>query len=212
MKASDVSYWRSVVNAILYSVQFEKELDNHVVGRIASSLLTEPLATLTPEEEYQALSDGLAMGAPLPTLVQMPQDPAALREFLGRVVARMDDMRPWPTLPYLRLPKDSVSYFKNAAPIARISARVDDIQARISRGFYWGTEYGIFIPLKMGSGRIIGMFTPFWDDSDDTVLVDATHDPEPDAAIDELLYVTRIDPRTVTRLNAKAFLRPESAD
>ncbi|MFE7718018.1 hypothetical protein ACFU44_03130 [Nocardia rhizosphaerihabitans] len=198
-----MSYWRPVVNAILYSAQFEKELDDHVVGRIAYSLVTEPLATLTPEEQYQALSDGLATGAPLPTLVQMPQDPAELREFLGRVVARLDDMRPWSTLPYLRLPEDSVSSFKDATPIARISARVDDIQARISRGFYWGSEYGIFIPLKMRSGRIIGMFTPFWDDSDDIVLVDATHDPDPDAVIDELLSVTRINPGTVARLTAE---------
>ncbi|MFE6923232.1 hypothetical protein ACFVAV_19545 [Nocardia sp. NPDC057663] len=202
-----MSYWRPVVNAILYSVQFEKELDDHVVGRIAYSLLTEPLTTLTPEGQYQALSDGLATGAPLPTLVQMPQDPAELREFLSRVVARMDDMRPWPTLPYLRLPKESVSTFKNAMPIARISARVDDIQARISRGFYWGTEYGIFIPLKMSSGRIIGMFTPFWDGSDDIVLVDATHDTEPGAVIDELLSATRIDPGTVTRLTAEDLER-----
>ena len=202
MKGNIVSYWRPVVNAVLYSVQFEKELDEHVVDRIAYALLTEPLATLTPEEEYQSLSNGLATGAPLPALVQMRQGEGELREFLSRVVARMDEMRPWPTLPYVLLPEDSVSSFKNAAPIARISSSVDDIQARLSRGFYWGTEYGIFLPLRMASGRIIGMFTPFWDDSDDIVLVDATHDPEPNAVIDELLSVTRIDPSRVTRLTA----------
>ncbi|MET9210749.1 MULTISPECIES: hypothetical protein [unclassified Nocardia] len=200
-----MSYWRPVVNAILYSVQFEKNLDEPVVDRIAYALLTEPLATLTPEEEYQSLSNGLATGAPLPTLVQTPQGTAELQEFLSRVVARMDEMRPWPTLPYVLLPEDSVSSFKDATPIARISSSVDDIQARISRGFYWGTEYGIFLPLKMRSGRIIGMFTPFWDDSDDIVLVDATHDPEPNAVIDELLSVTRIDPQRVTRLSADAL-------
>ncbi|MFD6391571.1 hypothetical protein [Nocardia sp. NPDC060259] len=197
-----MSYWRPVVNAILYSVQFEKELDDQVVDRVAHSLVTEPLATLTPDEEYQALFEGLLTRAPLPALVQMPQKPAELREFLSRVAARMNSMRPWPTLPFLRLPEESGPLFKNATPVARISASVDYVQARISRGFYWGTEYGIFLPLKLRSGRIIGMFTPYWDNSDDIVLVTAAQDPDPNAVIDELLSVTRIDPGRVARLTA----------
>ncbi|GEM31564.1 hypothetical protein NN3_25710 [Nocardia neocaledoniensis NBRC 108232] len=202
MKGNNVSYWRPVVNTILYSIQFERALDDRVVDRIAHTLVTQPLATLVPEDEYGALVEGIATREPIPTLIQLPHPEAELREFLGRVVARMDEMRPWPTLPYLRMPKDSVSIFENAAPIARISASVGDIQGRISRAFYSGTEYGTFIPLKMASGRVVGMFTPFWSDSDDIVLVDATHDPDPHAAITELLSVTRIDPATVTRLTA----------
>ncbi|KAF0848197.1 hypothetical protein [Nocardia caishijiensis] len=194
--------WQGVVNAILYSVQFEKELDNSVVDRIAYALLTEPLGTFTQEDEYRILTDGLAAGTPIPEVVSMPEGAAELREFLNRIVARMDAMRPWPSLPYHRLSADSVSAFKNAVPIARISTSVNDIEARISRGFYWGTDFGTFIPLKMKSGRVLGMFTPFWDDSDDLVLVTATDEPEPSAAIEELLSATRIDPAQVVPLSA----------
>ncbi|WP_446221743.1 hypothetical protein ACTWPB_17765 [Nocardia sp. IBHARD005] len=197
-----MSNWQGIVNSILYSVQFESELNDGVVNRIAYALLTEPLSSLTPDDEYQSLSDGLAADTPLPNAVPMRQESTELREFLSRVVARMDNMRPWPELPYHRLPEDSISDFKNAIPIARISSSVNDIETSISRGFYWGTEFGTFIPLKMSSGRVIGMFTPFWDDSDDIVLVDATREPDPSGAIDELLSVTRLDSSKVTRLTA----------
>ncbi|MFD6449221.1 hypothetical protein ACFWF3_00450 [Nocardia sp. NPDC060220] len=186
-------------------MQFEKELDDSVVDRIAYALVTEPLSTMTQDEEYQVLSDGLAHASPIPAVIPMRQEPAELREFVSRVLARMDSMRPWPALPYHRLPEDSISAFKNATPIARISSSVNDVESRISRGFYWGTEFGTFIPLKMRSGRVIGMFTPFWDDSDDIVLVDATHEPDRSDVIDELLSATRIDPSTVTRLTAEDF-------
>ncbi|MFC9966184.1 hypothetical protein ACFVH4_18305 [Nocardia ignorata] len=195
--------WQGIVNAVLYSVQFEKELDNSVVDRIAHALLTEPLGTFTPDEEYRILKVGLAAGEPIPEVVPMRQSPAELRNFLSRIVARMDATRPWPSLPYQRLPEDSVSAFKNAVPIARISASVNDIETRISRGFYWGTDFGTFIPLKMKSGRVIGMFTPFWDDSDDIVVVVATDEPEPAEAINELLSTTRIDPTKVMPLTTE---------
>lgn len=45
-----MSCWRPVVNSILHSVQFDRELDDHVV---AHTPLTEPLATLTPMEEIR---------------------------------------------------------------------------------------------------------------------------------------------------------------
>lgn len=198
-----MNHWQGVVNSIFYSIQFEHDLDNKAVDRIAYALVTEPISTLTPQEEYQILSDGLAAELTLPSVVSMRQGPTELRDFLIRTVARMEEMRPWPELPYLRLPEESIASFRDAKPIARISARVNDIEARMSRGFYWGTEYGTYIPLKMRSGRIIGMFTPFWDDNDDIVLVDTTHDADPDSVINELLSATRIDPVTVTRLTAE---------
>ncbi|MFD3706261.1 hypothetical protein ACFWUP_24230 [Nocardia sp. NPDC058658] len=184
-------------------MQFENELDDSVVDRIAHGLVTKPISSLTQDEEYQILSNGLAADSPIPATVPMRQGPAELREFVSRVVARMDRMRPWPVLPYHRLPEDSISAFKNAIPVARISLSVNDIETRISRGFYWGTEFGTYLPLRMASGRVLGMFTPFWDESDDIVLVDATHESDPSGAIDELLSVTRIDPGVVTRLTSE---------
>lgn len=47
-------------------------------------------------------------GAELPTLVPMRQSEDELREFMGRVIDRLDSIRPWPILP-TRRPSGEVS-------------------------------------------------------------------------------------------------------
>jgi hypothetical protein len=44
--------WRGLVNAILYTVQFDRDLDDEIIDRVAHMLVEQPLRGLTPEQEY----------------------------------------------------------------------------------------------------------------------------------------------------------------
>lgn len=192
-----MEYFRGIVNTILYSVQFDAELDQGVADRIADTILNEPLATLTPEEEYSSLIEGLRCGAELPTLVQMRQSDGELREFLRLVVARMDSRRPWPTLPYLRLSDESMAQVRGKRPIARLALRVDQAGAQLRRMFDFDGEGGHHLLLRMASGIVIGLFEPYWDDSSDIAVCCADPDRDGARVVRELVDTGRMKPEQI---------------
>ncbi|MET8774108.1 hypothetical protein ABZV58_03690 [Nocardia sp. NPDC004654] len=200
--------WRGIVNRIFYGVQFENELNQKLVDRIARALLTEPIGTLTPDQEYEALAGGLRSNTPLPTLVQMRQNGAELRDFLIRIVLRMDELRPWSEPPFQLLPESRLSEFGDAHPIARIRISIPDAEARILRHFYHDPENGDYLLLRMRSGAVIGLFSPFWDGSDDIVVVSESSGLSPHVVIDELLDATDLRPDLITFLTEED-LAPE---
>lgn len=89
--------WRGVNNGVLYSVQFAQELNDAQVDRIARWLLGQPLWELTQQQEYDALAEALRSDAQLTKLIPEPHTENAYRDFLRRVLARLDQARPWPT-------------------------------------------------------------------------------------------------------------------
>lgn len=217
-----ITTWPGVVNTILYHIQFEKELDQKIVDRISNALLVEPVFELTPEEEYSALENGLLQGEPLPEAVEVKWSDAEIRDFLTRVVQRMDERRPWPELPYLRLPRDKVDDFvKSARPLARVHTSFPGIESGVKRNFFHDSENGSFLLLRMRSGVEIGFFTPFWDDSHHTMLVTTDERVSFREIVDELVanttltadeFTPLLDPRVSTNpypVYRTTELRPE---
>ncbi|UGT59975.1 hypothetical protein [Nocardia asteroides] len=194
-------YWSGVVDTIFYFTQFERELDERVVEKISRALLNEPIGTLTPEQEYAALAEGLRSNAPLPTLVAMPQLDSELRDFLARVVTRLDELRPWPELPFAVLPDDHLDRFQGARPMARIHLSERVVQERLGRAFHASPD-GAFLPLRLRSGAVIGLFCDVWDDSDDVMLASASSELEPEQIARELAESSRIARGEITLLTA----------
>jgi hypothetical protein len=91
-----MAQWRRVNNGVLYSVQFAQELDGAEVDRIARWLLGRPLWDLTQQQEYDALAQALRSDAQLTELIPDRHTEEAYRDFLHRLLARLDEARPWP--------------------------------------------------------------------------------------------------------------------
>lgn len=184
--------WNGVVNVIFHNVRSEKSLDDELVERITRALLTEPIGTMTPAQEYETLANGLRRGTPLPTVVSMRQSPAELRNFLARIVNRMDELRPWTDPPFMPLPHDRILDFGNPQPIARIDLSKNHVEAVVARPFQY-TADGAYLLLQLRSGAIIGMFWPFTPGRDDVMLASMIPGQDPVRLIDELAGFGRID-------------------
>ncbi|MFE1593272.1 hypothetical protein [Nocardia sp. NPDC058705] len=184
--------WREIVTVIFYRTQFEKELGDDIVHRIANALIVEPLRTYTAEEEYAALREGLTISAPLPTVVEMKQSPGELYQFLYRIVDQMDALRPWTDPEYVQLSSDWLPAFAGAQPIARIALSMNNIEGRLARRFDRDDSGAVSLVLRLRSGAVIGFFSPYWESSDDPMVASGNPDHDPMGALRELTSTGRL--------------------
>jgi len=186
--------WRSASNAVLYSVQFKRELDDAVVDRIARAVLKEPLWHLTPQQEYEALAEALQSDAQLTELIPDKHSEDAYRAFLRRLLARLDEARPWPELPFQELSTSRWESFASARPIGRISLGSMNMQERLHRGLAKidDTDRQILM-LRLRSGDEIALVTPWWPGSSDTALLQADAARSPEQVIAEFMNCTGLD-------------------
>jgi len=87
--------WRGFVDGVLYKLQFTRTLDDEAVDWLARDLIEKPLGRFTPEQEYAALAAALRSADSLTGDMPQPHGDHEMREFLQRVVRRMEAMRPW---------------------------------------------------------------------------------------------------------------------
>lgn len=92
-----------VVTAILYCVQFSPELNDAEVERIADMVLERPFYDLAIEEEYAGIEAVLAAPDWEDDLSWQPHAEAAVRDFLRRLLQRLDALRPWREPPFRSL-------------------------------------------------------------------------------------------------------------
>jgi hypothetical protein len=156
--------WRTVANGILYSVQFKRQLDDGVVDRIAHAILTEPLFDLTATENYESIVDALRTEAKLTELIPAPHGEREFRDFLLRLVKRLDALRPWPELPYQRLDVrlDAALWdgFSQARPIAALRLDSLAVERRLHRMFQHVAEGDrglLVLVLRLASGEELAL-------------------------------------------------------
>ncbi|MFQ6395643.1 hypothetical protein ACLMAJ_19535 [Nocardia sp. KC 131] len=148
---------RAVVNAVLHEVQFAANLDKQEAERVASSLLANPLWSLTPEQEYLALVEALEVGAELGVIDIPGHAEAIVRNFLQQVVSSLDERRPWPPLPFRELPDTRWREFAEAPVIARVEVDWPEIEARVGRIFTESVpDSRQFLLVQLRSGAEIG--------------------------------------------------------
>ncbi|WP_119727959.1 hypothetical protein [Thermomonospora amylolytica] len=173
MTETSMVEWRDLVNALLYDMQFVRVLDDQAVEECARHLVGRTELDLTPAQEHALLVEALRSDERLTELVDRHPE-AVVRDFLGRVVARMEEMRPWPTPPYQALPPERWADFAGARPIGRIGTWYVDVQARL-RKVFWGLpddERGTSVLiLQLRMGEQVALVGPWWPDSDDVAVV-----------------------------------------
>ncbi|GAA1558218.1 hypothetical protein GCM10009678_46520 [Actinomadura kijaniata] len=169
--------WRGLVNAVLYTLLFADLRDRGLADRCVRGLLTEPLLDLSPEQEYALLSDALASGGRLTdpeTSIPQPHSEEEIRAFLGDVLRRMDEARPWPVPPFRSVPPWPPEQIAAAARIGRVPMSEFDVTDRIRRSFQRRTLDGrerSTLTLALSSGTEVTLITPWRRSGDVTVLV-----------------------------------------
>jgi hypothetical protein len=194
--------WRGVNNAVLYSVQFRAELNDAVVDRIARAVLNEPLWDLTPQQEYEALAEALQSDAQLTALIPEKHSEETYRDFLRRLLARLDEIRPWPELPFQELSKSRWESFASARPAARITLGFKKMQERLHRGLAKLDDSNRrIVMLRLRSGDEVALVTPWWPGSDDTAMLQRESGRPAEQVVAQLINDTGLTADEVTPLD-----------
>ncbi|MER6959293.1 hypothetical protein [Streptomyces sp. NPDC000618] len=109
-----------VVAGILYCVQFSRELDDDEVARITRMTFEQPLYGLTTEEQYEGIEAALAVDDWQDALSWQPHPEPVVRDFLRRVLERLDARRPWPEPPFRNLGYARWQEFRQGTLLARL--------------------------------------------------------------------------------------------
>jgi hypothetical protein len=193
--------WRGLVNAILYTVQFDRDLDHETIDRVVHMLIEQPLLGLTPQQEYDALVEALRSNEPLTGDISQPHAETAVGGFLAGVANRMDALRPWPDLPFVQLNVSEWDRFGSARAIARVHVWYVQAQARLRKGFDQLSNGRDVLLLRLSSGAEVALVTPWWEGSDDLALLLNTLDRSPQEVLAEARKATGFSAEEITPLD-----------
>lgn len=177
---------RIVIGTLIYSVKFEP-LDETLVDRRARALIDEPLGELSAADEYRALEEALCSRARLSDIIQGGELPAEqdgehrFRDFLRRILTRMDALRPWQEPLHRSLRPDRWADYRDARVVARIDTLGTNTAGRLRSVFSRVEDEGRdVLILRLRSGDEIALVTPWWPASDDSAVLsrDSLRSPE----------------------------------
>ncbi len=161
-----------MLEAVLYCLQFSRSLGDEEVERICGMILEQPFHDLAVEDQYAGIEAELAAGVWRTDLSWQPHDESAVRDFLRRVLARLDASRPWREPPFRRLGTDRWEEFKAGTPLARVrlvSPARDRMHARLRA--VPGDEHGLRgLVLRLRSGDEVALVAPPSRDGDEALL------------------------------------------
>ena len=154
-------WWRGVINAILYQVQFEPELDDELALRTAQAITNEPVLQLTIQDNANAIRDALDSTARLTQLIDSAGSERDVRRFLEKVAAELENLKPWPVLPFRSLDKSTFQSFADTRPVARIGLDYKDLEVRLYRLFLPVDGKAVLV-LELFSGDVVAIVDPRW--------------------------------------------------
>lgn len=164
---------RVVIGTLLYTVKFE-DLDDTLVDRRARALIEEPLVDLTAADEYQAIVEALQSSVRLTRVIELPNggrdrhSEQGFRDFLGRLLARMDTLRPWPEAPHRPLDDSRWHSAGSMWVVGRILMDYVDAQRRLNYVFRAGVHDDRkvhLLILRLRLGNEVALVAPWWPDS-----------------------------------------------
>jgi hypothetical protein len=172
-----------VVTAVLYCLQFSRELSDGEVERIAAMVLERPFYDLTVEEQYAGIEAVLAAPAWDEDLSWQPHDETAVRDFLRRLLERLNALRPWQEPPYRSIGLDRWEEYRRGVLLAHVRLYAPPQDPMFSRlRSVPGDEHALRATvLRLRSGDEVALVAPPLSDESDAVLMAvAPHRPAAD--------------------------------
>lgn len=205
---SEAAQW--VVGTLLYAIKSDRR-DDPMVETRARALIEQPLREFSVEEEYQGLVEALASDATLSEVVRISGTRSApgeeeFRDFLRRVVNRLDAMRPWPTPPHRKL-SDSLwpAEYANARLVGRITMRYVTAEDKVHYMFGSVQDGDVkrqVLILRLRSGDEVALVTPWWPDSKHVAVLSRDPSRPPSEVLAALFDGTRFTPDDVEPVSA----------
>ncbi|TLF72106.1 hypothetical protein [Nocardia cyriacigeorgica] len=192
---------RNVINAVLYSVQFDDLESPHTAQKIADNVASRPYLGANPEQVYQAFVEGLASGDQLTSSIPNDHGEAEFRRFLAALVERLDGMRPWPEPPFQWLPEDRFKDIVNGVVIGVSHRPVWRIEQVLEWNFQRRKDsQQEFLLLRLRSGAEVGFVAPYWQENAGIAILTTGRGLRADDVLAELIDSTDLEPRQVTPL------------
>lgn len=188
-----------VSNGILYGLIFAEDLDDDRVVYVANGIVDEPAGYLTTEETYAEIADALASDETLTEGIPgHSHSEMDFRDFLARVVRRLDEMRPWPERPFQVLNPLSWDDPDSARLVARVKVSVLNLEPRLHGTFRRSGDGRRVLTLRLLSGVEVALVLQWWPGSMDTALL--MRDPSLPVAevLEEFLAATGITRDEIT--------------
>jgi hypothetical protein len=151
--------WRAANDDILWKSMFVRELTDAVVDHGARDLIASRYADKSPRFYYDGIEAALRSDEVLTAAHQTPHSEPVFRDFLRRIRERMDDLRPWPTAPYARLPLDDWPRFADARAVATVPVRMGDAEQKLlvsAHRLPGGGEASVLM-LRLGTGQEVAL-------------------------------------------------------
>ncbi|MBF6173847.1 hypothetical protein [Nocardia blacklockiae] len=201
-----IERWRYVTNAVVYNAQHYADLGPEAVDGTARALLVQPLGQLTPDQEYEALREAIETDARPLTTIPTRFDDNAIRDYLVRIITRLDELRPWPEPRFQKLPIDRWEEFLDARLIAFVDAPFPYVQDKLGAPLVPAPgDIRQYLLIRLQSGTEVGFVWPFWDQHHGTAVVTTDTVRPQEEIIEEILDASVLDPEMVVSLP------PESA-
>jgi hypothetical protein len=194
------------INAMAFKVQFVPNLaDESVVDRAADDLINQISFMHPVEEFYDALAYTVGRGRIQPQALEIVEgfhtEPELLA-FFARLVARLDELKPWPKPRFLKRDISVWETFSHAKAIAQITAPETTVVGRLNNSFDRvpaGTGMLPVIVLELRTGETVAIVGSA--DPRSTVFTLMQRDPgDPDEVVEHFRELAGFPPDEVERL------------
>jgi hypothetical protein len=153
-----VSGYRQVINKVVYSLLYSKQLDEAAVTNVANSILERRGLTGGPQEYYDALTSIIDSGDAT-GLMKGPHSEAALLDFFTRLREQLGKARPWKEPAFTIQPLIGWDGPPQRA-VARIELTTMQLSSRLAVSFQSLPHGDGNIPallLRLANGREVGL-------------------------------------------------------
>lgn len=159
--AQQASPWRGYINQLTYGIDLAQQVEDEVIQRRADSLVAQRIFSDPVERYYEAAKAALGSGE---QLAEDGHQDGVVKDFLARLLRKLDEQHPWPVPPFRTLENDHWSDVESAPVIGRIPLTRKSVEERLSRIFRpvqgsRGEQFDVLV-LRLRSGDLVGLIAP----------------------------------------------------
>jgi hypothetical protein len=192
--------WQFVNQVILYGVLGETSPGEPRLEYLANRAIQHPDGYLSTGEIYAGIGEALGSDTVLTeSLPGRKPGEQEYRAFLGRLMDRMDAMRPWPEAAFQNLDPSRWPDLGHMVLAARIRLDLLRVQQRLHRVFGQVGEREV-LALRLKTGTEVALVAHWWPDSGDVALLQRDPRLPAEQVVQEFREVTGLSPDEITLL------------